>query len=96
MESIIGKKYLSGDNSYEVNLTKPYFYGKNGAENNRKYLALNKILCTIVTEPFTIRIQIRDKPVNNLSTYQEKTFIIITDEEGDSHLQLFYKSGIQK
>lgn len=85
-ENYIGKQYKPFDNSWQVNLTEQ-------REHNLKsdYLAgtINTPvkICTIITNPFDIKIKwsTMDKP---------KTFVIVTDGDGNSHFTLFHKDSV--
>lgn len=98
-KSIIGKKYISRDNSYEINLTKPIIYHKEVGHSilNREYLSLNKIECTIVTEPFKMLVYIRDKMEHpDLDSHGEKEMVLLLTPKGDTVLQLYYDKCIIK
>ncbi len=89
MKTIIGKRYQSRDNSYEINLsTTPYTH-----KQERDYIALNGVECTIVTEPFKMKVKVRDD-THNLPTHIEEEFVILQDDKGESHLQLFFEDSV--
>lgn len=99
MKSIIGKKYISKDNSYEINLTRPIIFNKtlNHSVLNKEFLCLNKIECTIVTEPFKMRVWVRDKMEHpNLDSHVEREMVLLLTPNGDTCLQLFYDECIIK
>ena len=88
-QSIIGRQYLPGDNSYAVNLTDSSNYPYT---NENSYLAgthggMGRKQVTIVSEPFLCKIRtilgdIRQHPM------------IVVESEGKHHLTLFFQSNL--
>lgn len=90
MKKIIGKKYKSFDNSYEVNLTQPVKLIDGKFHKNRPFLCLNDIVCTILTQPFFIKVFL-GLPNKEYTTVK---MILVVTPEGECISQLFSESSI--
>jgi hypothetical protein len=86
----IGKQYKPFDNSWQVNLT-------NQTDSNGRlrcdYIAglhnEPSKMCTIIANPFEIKVNWMQKDLT-------RTFVIVTDPDGNAHFTLFNETGLVK